>query len=98
VGSGQKGDYFMPITVTNSTVENINVYRVAKKDESFTEGSQAKFAPSQKDAIQKICREHGFSVSEFLRDAVDVYIDLFPYKTKIEEHRRLLRLFLHKLK
>jgi len=84
--------------ITNSTIKKINIYRGARKDESCTEGALAKFTPSQKDAIQKICNKHGFSVSGFLRDAAAIYLYLFPYKTKIEDDPEFVCQFLSKLK
>jgi hypothetical protein len=80
------------------TIQNVNIYRSAiGNGEKIVSGVQAKLTPSQKEAIRQICHENGLDMSAFARDAITAYLDLFPYKEKIERHRRLLREILHRL-
>ena len=72
------------------TIEQINVYHQAELSESKTDGSQVKLTPTQKTAISHICREHNVPVSAFLRDALDLYLELFPYREKIRHHKEAL--------
>ena len=81
----------MGLTFSKSTIQNINIYRESPKNESCTSGHHVKLTPTQKQAIESICREHGISVSAFLREALDAYIDLFPYRDKLIRHRRMIR-------
>ena len=86
-----------PLKLTKSTKEQINQYFNAEKEESKTEGSQVKLTPTQKVALQSICREHGLSESEFIRDAIDVYIERFPFRDKIHRHKKLIKKLLKSL-
>lgn len=85
------------IRFSHSTIQQVNIYRSAPESEKFIGGIQVKLTPSQKEAIRKICAEHGLDMSTFARDALTSYIDLWPYKDKIDRHHRLLRSFLHAL-
>ena len=76
---------------SKSTIHNINIYRESSKKESCTSGHHVKLTPTQKQAVESICREYGISVSAFLREALDAYIDLFPYREKLIRHRRMIR-------
>jgi hypothetical protein len=76
---------------SNNTIQAINIYRQAADEEKFVGGFQVKVTPTQKEAIRKICIENGLDLSTFGREAVDCFIDLFPYKDKIKKHHRLLR-------
>ena len=83
------------IRFSGATIQNVNIYRNAPGcGEKFLDGIQAKLTPGQKEAIRMICLEHGMDMSTFARDAITSYVDLFPYKKKIEKHHRLLRLVL----
>ena len=82
---------------SKSTIENIHIYREADKTESKTDGVLAKFSPTQKEAIKAICREHNLNASTFLREALDFYIDLFPFRNKIKRHGDFLRETLSRL-
>jgi hypothetical protein len=79
------------LRISNSTINAINIYRQAADDEKFIDGIQIKVTPTQKEAIRKICAENRLDLSTFGREAVDCFIDLFPYKDKIKKHHRLLR-------
>lgn len=81
----------MVIRFSGNTIHQINIYRQAAVGEKITDGVQAKLTPTQKDAVRRICAENGLDMSTFARDAISFYIDLFPYKEKIEKHRRVLR-------
>ena len=88
----------MDLHFSNNTIQNINIYRKAAETESIGgDGFNVKFSPTQKKAIQAIIREHNMSASTFLREALDVYIDIFPYRKKIMKHHRFLRDLLNKL-
>lgn len=83
------------VRFNGTTIQQVNIYRQAPgSGEKITDGIQAKLTPSQKEAIRRICSENGMDMSTFARDAITSYIDLFPYKEKIERHHRLLRLVL----
>jgi len=83
---------------SQNTIHNINLYREAPQKESIGEdGFNVKFTPTQKEALKNIIKEHNMSASTFLREAMDFYIDLFPYREKILAHRRFLRDFLNRL-
>lgn len=75
---------------SKSTIHNIKIYQEAAKSESRTDGSQVKLTPTQKQAIQSICKEQGINVSAFIYDALDSHIEFFPYKNKIKRHKQLL--------
>ena len=77
---------------SGATIQCINIYRSAPEHgEKFIDGVQAKLTPSQKEAFRKLCLENGMDMSTLARDAISYYLDLFPYKDKIDRHRRLLR-------
>ena len=82
---------------TKNTIENINIYREASISESKTAGTQVKLTPSQLEAIKSICREHGMDASTFLREALDFWLDLFPYQQKLKKHHRFIRSVLERL-
>ena len=82
---------------TQNTIQNINIYREAPLSESKTSGTQVKLTPSQLEAVKSICREHGMDASTFLRDALDFWVDLFPYRAKLENHHRFIRAMLDRL-
>lgn len=88
---------YQRLVFSKNIIHQINVYRESAKVESRTEGSQVKLTPTQKVAIKKICEEFGYDISAFIRDALDSWIDLFPYKRKMERHRRLIRSILDRL-
>ena len=84
----------------NNTISKINFidgYRSSSKTESRTEGSQVKLTPTQKTALQAICKEQGVGVSTFIADALDTYIELYPYRNKIIRHRETLVSLLNSL-
>jgi hypothetical protein len=64
---------------------------------TYTGGAQVKLSPTQLEALKSICKEHNFNASTFLREAIDTYIDIFPYRSKLKRHRRLLRALVDKL-
>jgi hypothetical protein len=80
-----------PENFPTCTIKNIKDYREADLSESKTDGAQCKLSKTQKIAVQSICREHGYDVSEFIREALDHWIDIFPYKEKFKRHRRSIR-------
>ena len=82
---------------SKNTIHNINIYRQSPKTESCTSGHHVKLTPTQKQAVESICKEYGMPVSAFLREALDAYIDLFPYREKLIKHRRMLREILNNL-
>lgn len=84
----------MELKFSKSTIHNINIYREAADSESKTEGCQVKLSPTQKEAIKNICKEHNLNASTFLRDALDSYIGLFPYRSKLKKYRLDIRRFL----
>lgn len=80
------------IRLEGNTIRDIKIYREAPEaGEKFLDGVQAKLTYSQKEALRRICHDHNIDMSAFARDAISAYIDLFPYKEKIERHRRVLR-------
>lgn len=54
-------------------------------------GHQVKIAREQKEAIEDLCHSHNMRISEFIRNGLDVWIYLFPYRSKLTRHRRLIR-------
>ena len=87
----------LKLKFSKNTIHQINIYRDAAKTESKTDGVQAKFSPTQKEAINSICKEHNLKASKFLREALDFYIDLFPYRNKIKRHGDFIRETLSRL-
>lgn len=81
----------MNLHFSQNTIRNIKIYHASERNESKTEGVLAKFTPTQKEAIRSICKEHNLNASTFLREALDFYIELFPYRDKIKRHSELLR-------
>ena len=84
----------LKLNFSKSTIQNINIYREAAESESKTEGCQVKLSPTQKEALKNICKEHNLNASTILREALDFYIELFPYRSKLEKHRKNIRWFL----
>jgi hypothetical protein len=87
----------LKLKFSKNTIEQINIYREAAECESKTDGVQVKFSPTQKEAIYSICKEHNLKASMFLREALDFYIDLFPFRNKIKRHNDFLRETLSRL-
>ena len=85
----------LPLVFSKNTIKNINIYRDASKTESVGGSGQnssinVQFTTSQKRALQSILKEHNMKASTFIREMVDTYIELFPYKDKIESHKDTL--------
>lgn len=80
----------LKIEFSKNTIRNINVYTEAAKTESRTDGSQVKLTATQKEALKSICKEQNISISSFIADALETYIQIFPYKNKIQKHKDLL--------
>ncbi|WP_419663205.1 uncharacterized protein Dvar_36180 [Desulfosarcina variabilis str. Montpellier] len=74
------------LVFAESVQKQIINYQEASKTESRTAGSQVKLTPTQKQALESICRENGVGVSTFIAQALDCYIELFPYKEKLKRH------------
>jgi len=88
----------LELNFSQNTIRNINVYHEASKSESIGEtGFNVKFTPTQKQALQNILKEHNIKASTFLREAMDVYIEIFPFREKIRRHKRLLNDLLSRL-
>ena len=86
------------IRFSGATIQNVNIYRNATGcGEKFLDGIQAKLTTSQKEALRSICAGNGMDMSTFARDAISFYIDLWPYREKIQRHHRLLRSICSKL-
>lgn len=83
---------------SKNTIHNINIYHEAPRNESIgSEGILAKFTPTQMEALKNIMREHNIKGSTFLREAMDTYIELFPFKDKIQRHKDFIISMLKKL-
>ena len=83
--------------LSKDAVDSIKNYREADLLESKTDGAQCKLSLTQKVAVRAICREYGYDVSEFIREALDHWIDIFPYREKFSRHRRSIRDLLSRL-
>ena len=88
--AGRKSEQ-LSIDFSSNTIKQVNIYRDAPATESLTDGAQVKLTPTQKQALLNICNEHDLKASTILREALDFYIDLFPYRKKLQKHRRWLR-------
>jgi len=82
---------------TSNTIHQINIYHEAERTESKTDGMQLKLSPTQKEAIKNIIREYGIDGSTFLRDALNTYLEIFPYKDKLLKHKDLLAELINRL-
>lgn len=84
---------------TKNTIKHIHIYHEAAKQESVGgDGSiTVQFTPTQKKAIQAIMKEHNLKASTFIREMVDTYIEIFPFKDKIREHGDILQSLLQRL-
>lgn len=84
---------------SHNTIHNIRVYNEAREIESIGEstGINVKFTPTQVQAIKNIIKEHNMKASTFLREAMDFYIWIFPYKEKIKRHMELIKDLLGRL-
>ena len=80
----------LKLEFSKNTIKNINFYNEAAKSESRTEGSQVKLTATQKEALKSICKEQNMSISSFIADALETYIQIFPYKEKIKRHKDVL--------
>lgn len=74
------------IVFAENVKKQIVNYHEATKQESRTDGAQVKLTPTQKAALASICREEGIGVSTFIAQALDCYIEIFPYRHKIKKH------------
>jgi len=75
------------ITFSENTRQQIVHYHESARTESRTDGAQVKLTPTQKQALASICRDNNIGVSTFIADALDAYIEMFPYREKIKRHR-----------
>ena len=83
---------------SDSTIHNINIYHEAPKNESIgPDGILAKFTPTQIEALKNIMKEHNVKGSTFLREDMDTYIELFPFKDKIQKHKEFIITMLRNL-
>lgn len=82
---------------SQNTIQQINIYHQSEKKESYNDGHQVKLTPTQKQALQNIANEHGIKISTFLREALDTYLELFPYREKIIKHKNLIQNLLKSL-
>lgn len=89
----------MKLEFSKNTIQNINQYFQASKDESLDSGTSytVKFTPTQKEALKNILKEHNMQASTFLREAMDFYIGIFPLRDKIKRHKSILRELLSRL-
>ncbi len=88
----------LKLIFSKNTIRNINIYRSAAENESIgDDGYNVKFTPTQKEALKNIFREHNVKASSFIRDAMDFYIGIFPYREKLSRHRDFLTDFLKRL-
>ena len=83
----------MGLTFSKNTIKNIHIFREAPESESKNINSGCKLTASQQIAIKAICNEHNMPVSGFIYDAVENWIDFFPYRKILKHHkfRRWLR-------
>lgn len=79
----------LPIKFTKNTIRNIHIYHEAAITESVGSGGSitAQFTPTQKQAVLAILKEHNLKASKFIRDMVDIHIELFPYMDKLIRHK-----------
>ncbi|MCK5605982.1 hypothetical protein KAR91_29055 [Candidatus Pacearchaeota archaeon] len=81
---------------SKNTIHNINIYHKASKTESIgsnngqTSSINVQFTPTQRQALLNILKEHNIKASTFIREMVDTYIELFPYREKIKNHKKTL--------
>lgn len=76
---------------SENTIHQINIYNEAAYEESKVGGDlNVKFTPTQKQAIHSLAAEHRLKDSQFVREMVDLAIELFPYREKLKRHRQLL--------
>lgn len=88
----------IPIEFSKNTIQQINIYHEASEKESIGEdGFNVKFTPTQKQALKNIFKEHNMSASSFIREAMDFWIELFPYRQKFERHKKLIQNMLQRL-
>ena len=89
----------LKLEFSKSTIRNINVYHQASKTESLGQetGFNVKFTPTQKEALKNIMKEHDIKASTFLREAMDIYIEIFPFRDKIKRHKDLVKVLLSNL-
>ena len=87
----------LTLKFSKNTIHNINVYHEASKTESVGSNNSGKtssinvqFTPTQKQALLNIFKEHNIKASTFIREMVDTYIELFPYREKIRNHKETL--------
>lgn len=76
---------------SQNTINCINIYNQAALEESKTGGDMnVKFTPSQKQAIHSLAQEYAMKDSQFVREMVDLAVELFPFREKIAKHKTLL--------
>lgn len=71
-------------------IEQVNIYHAAPKTESKTVGSQVKLTATQKEALKSICDEQWVGMSTFIAEALDTYIEIYPFRSKIKKHKDTL--------
>jgi len=75
------------------------VPKVKPSGEGSLRGSEKSLPPgvTKKEAIKNIIREYGIDGSTFLRDALNTYLEIFPYKDKLLKHKDLLAELINRL-
>jgi len=81
----------------NHVKQQIVNYHESVKTESRTDMAGVKLTPTQKAALTAICKESGIGVSTFIAQALDAWIELYPYQYKLVKHRDTLLAVLQSL-
>lgn len=72
-------------------------YHESTKTESRTDSASVKLTATQKAALTAICNEAGIGVSTFIAQALDAWIELYPFQYKLVKHRDMLLALLKSL-
>ena len=79
------------------TFNYIRNYFEAPRSETNTEGALAKLGPTKKENLAKLCHHIGVGQSSFIRDAIEVHMQFFPYKEKLLNNIETIAPLLDKL-
>lgn len=84
--------------VTQATIHNINMYQSASSSESKTDSRTVKITATQKEALDKIVADTGYSsVSAFISDSIEFTINFLPVMEKLLRYEKPIKNFLSEL-
>lgn len=86
------------VTVANNFfTTSSNPLEAPSNGQSRTEGATVKLTSAEKERLQAFCFKHDLSVSEFMRNATNLYLTFFQHIDKILRYREAIISMVSKL-